>query len=105
MNTNTPTIAPELRPITAVDSSDAVTRLRTPYHELGAAGEPRVPGWARNRAVYRSSGRTLYLVETDRLEEARPDLDALAGRGWNVRIDRVDRAGGSASIALTRLAA
>lgn len=75
--------------------------LRTPYHELGA-GAPRVPEWARHRAVYRAAGRTLYLVETDRLDAARRDLDALAHKGWDVQIDRD---GSAANITLSRKAA
>lgn len=87
----------------APESRAAVTRVRTPYHELGESGEPHVPHWAGQRSVYRSGGRTLYLVETDRIDSAQRDLDALAQRGWDVRIDPVgDRA---ASIALSRTAA
>lgn len=67
-------------------------RLRTPYHDLGEAGTPRIPAWASRRSVYRSAGRTLYLVETDRLEAARRDLAALRRNGWEVQID----AGGGA---------
>lgn len=82
---------------------DTITPIHTPYHELGDAGTPRVPAWAQRRSVYRSAGRTLYLVETDRIDSARRDLDALADRGWNVQIDRAD--GTAASIALSRKAA
>jgi len=80
-----------------------ITPIRTPYHELGHAGEPRVPAWARHRSVYRSAGRTLYLVETDRIDAARSDLDELADRGWDVRVEAVG--GTAASIALSRSAA
>ncbi|MCB1274062.1 MAG: hypothetical protein KDB25_06670 [Leucobacter sp.] len=80
--------------------------MRTPYHELGQLGSGdgslRVPAWAQHRSVYRSAGRTLYLVETDRLAEAGTDLDALARRGWHVR---VDREGDAANITLSRQAA
>ncbi len=79
-----------------------ITALRTPYHALGDGDGPHVPEWAQHRAVYRSAGRTLYVVETDRLDAARTDLDALARDGWNVQVDRDGR---SASIALTRTAA
>lgn len=80
-----------------------MNKLRTPYHELGSSGEPHVPAWARHRSVYRSAGRTLYLVETDRVDSARRDLDQLASRGWSVRVDPAGE--NSASIALTRAAA
>jgi len=76
--------------------------LRTPYHELGS-GSPHVPAWAQHRSVYRAAGRTLYLVETDALDIARPDLDTLSSRGWDVRIDRATKS--SASISLSRTAA
>lgn len=82
---------------------DTVAPVRTPYHELGEAGAPRIPAWARRRSVYRSAGRTLYLVETDRIDAARRDLGALARRGWDVRIDPAG--GTAASIALSRTAA
>lgn len=75
--------------------------IRTPYHELGA-GSPRVPAWAQHRSVYRSAGRTLYLVETDSLDTARHDLDTLSSRGWDVHIDQADT---RASISLSRSAA
>lgn len=74
------------------------TRLHTPYHELGEAGAPRIPAWAGRRSVYRSAGRTLYLVETDRIDTARRDLDALERSGWNVQIDAAD---GKDRVALT----
>lgn len=80
-----------------------ITRIRTPYHELGADGSPMVPEWAGQRSVYRSAGRTLYLVETDALDRAQRDLNELASRGWEVRIDRADQR--TASIALSRSAA
>ncbi len=85
-----------------VDAYAAVRTLRTPYHELGELGEPRVPEWAQHRSVYRAAGRTLYLVETDRLEAAERDLDSLARSGWHVRIDRD---GEAANITLSRAAA
>lgn len=75
--------------------------LRTPYHALGD-GTPRVPDWAGNRSVYRSAGRTMYLVETDRFAAAQRDLSSLASSGWDVQ---VDRHGNTASIALSRSAA
>jgi hypothetical protein len=78
-----------------------ITPLRTPYHELSAGDTPVVPEWAGHRSVYRAAGRTLYLVETDRLDAARDDLDSLAGLGWDVRIDC---AGSGANIVLTRAA-
>lgn len=81
-----------------------ITHLRTPYHALGEHGEPVVPEWAQHRRVYRSAGRTLYLVETDSLETASRDLTTLAERGWDVQIDRPAGHPG-ASIALTRQAA
>jgi len=81
-----------------------ITPIRTPYHELGASGAPIVPDWAQHRSVYRSAGRTLYLVETDSLECAGNDLSTLAERGWDVQIDRAAGARGG-SIALSRRAA
>lgn len=86
---------------TGIASAAPVRLLRTPYHELGA-GAPCVPAWAQHRSVYRAGGRTLYLVETDRLDAARRDLDALARNGWSVEIDRD---GETANITLSRRAA
>jgi hypothetical protein len=83
--------------------TETIQKLRTPYHELGANGTPTVPNWARQRSVYRSAGRTLYLVETDSLDTAKSDLERLARRGWNVHIDGADAR--TASISLTRAAA
>lgn len=85
-------------------ASDATLRpdaLRTPYHALGDAAEMRVPAWAQHRSVYRTSGRTLYLVETDSLGEAHNDLERLDRSGWDVRVDRAP-AGKLSRIALTR---
>lgn len=81
--------------------TNIVTPLRTPYHELGSGQAPVVPDWAQHRSVYRAAGRTLYLVGTDRLDSARADLDSLAGRGWDVRIDPTDA---GANIVLSRAA-
>lgn len=83
--------------------TNETTPIRTPYHELGA-GLPRVPEWAQHRSVYRSAGRTLYLVETDSLDTARHDLDTLSSSGWEVHIERTDD-GSAASISLSRKAA
>ncbi len=81
---------------------DAAARpLRTPYHSLGGETEMRVPSWAQHRSVYRASGRTLYLVETDRLSEAKNDLRRLDRAGWDVRVDKTS-AGSRARIAFTR---
>lgn len=74
---------------------------RTPYHSLGEDATMRIPGWAKHRSVYRSAGRTLYVVETDALAEAHSDLARLGDSGWNVA---VETAGPSARIALTRAA-
>lgn len=79
-----------------------LTTLRTPYHALGDGTGPRTPEWATHRSVYRASGRTLYLVETDRFDAAQRDLATLARNGWDVQVDRAGRA---ASIALSRKAA
>lgn len=76
--------------------------LRTPYHSLGEGREMLVPDWAQHRSVYRTGGRTLYLVETDRLEEARGDLHRLDRAGWEVRVAEDRDTRGSARIALTR---
>lgn len=84
------------------DNNTQVRNPRTPYHALGDDGVLRVPTWAQHRSVYRSAGRTFYLVETDRLADARGDLDTLVCSGWDVQIDSE---GSGASIALTRLAA
>lgn len=72
---------------------------RTPYHSLGGESEMRIPDWAQRRSVYRTSGRTLYFVETDRIDDARRDLAQLDRAGWNVS---VDADGPAARIALTR---
>ena len=69
---------------------------RTPYHSLGEDAKMRIPEWAQHRSVYRSAGRTLYVVETDTLADARHDL-----AGWNVA---VQSEGASARIALSRAA-
>ena len=83
-------------------SHDAPVRpLRTPYHSLGGETEMRVPSWAQRRSVYRSSGRTLYLVETDQLPDARGDLQRLDRAGWDVRVDAAGD-GPHARIAFTR---
>ena len=81
-----------------------ITYLRTPYHALSESDKPLVPSWAKHRSVYRSAGRTLYLVETDSLEGAGADLLTMATRGWDVKIDQPAGEPG-ASIALTRRAA
>jgi len=99
----TPTSAAQ----TSADAQTAVRTLRTPYHALGELtrhdGTPRVPEWAQHRSVYRAAGRTLYLVETDRLDAAQHDLDALSRLGWQVRIDRdAGDLGDAASITLSR---
>lgn len=73
---------------------------RTPYHSLGG-GDMRIPEWAQHRSVYRASGRTLYLVETDRLSDARVDLARLNQAGWDVQVaEHAD--GPGARIAFTR---
>lgn len=72
---------------------------RTPYHSLGGDTDMRIPSWAQRRSVYRSSGRTLYLVETDRLDDAQRDLAQLDRAGWDVS---VETAGDASRIALTR---
>lgn len=75
---------------------------RTPYHSLDAELQtPVVPGWAQHRSVYRSEGRTLYLVETDQLVAAQPDLGKLEGSGWQVTVAPVDGSG-RAVITMTR---
>lgn len=61
--------------------------VRTPYHSLGGGHEMIVPGWAQHRSVYRAAGRTLYVVETDRLDDARLDLARLSRAGWAVQIE------------------
>lgn len=74
---------------------------RTPYHSLGGDATMRIPDWAQHRSVYRSAGRTLYVVETNTLEDARRDLVRLDNAGWNVD---VEAEGSSARIALSRAA-
>ncbi|GAA1326092.1 hypothetical protein ACFSWE_16420 [Leucobacter albus] len=74
---------------------------RTPYHSLGEDAKMRIPEWAQHRSVYRSAGRTLYVVETDKLAAASSDLARLDSAGWNVA---VETAGPSARIALSRAA-
>ncbi len=58
---------------------------RTPYHSLGD-GEMIIPDWAQHRSVYRTSGRTLYVVDTDRLGDAKGDLARLNRAGWDVQV-------------------
>lgn len=76
------------------------TPKRTPYHSLGD-GDMHIPGWAQHRSVYRSAGRTLYLVDTDRLQDARHDLTRLDRAGWDVQIAPHPE-GSRARIAFTR---
>ncbi len=80
---------------------DPTAVLRTPYHSLGDEEGMRIPSWAQRRSVYRASGRTLYVVETDSLREAKRDLVKLDRAGWNVEVAK-DPAGSNARIALTR---
>lgn len=80
-----------------------ITHLRTPYHALSEEGTPVFPDWARARSVYRAAGRTLYLVETDSLENAQNDLAHLQNSGWDVHIDRTHAQ--HANISLSRSAA
>lgn len=75
--------------------------LRTPYHSLGTADEMRVPTWADQRSVYRSAGRTLYVVDTTSFADARSDLKLLDRAGWDVQVAK-DPAGSGARIAFTR---
>lgn len=75
---------------------------RTPYHSLGGDTTMHIPEWAQHRSVYRSAGRTLYVVETDELAAARRDLKRLGRSGWDVS---VEAAGKNARIALSRAAA
>lgn len=74
---------------------------RTPYHSLGSGNATRIPAWAQHRSVYRSAGRTLYLVETDRIGDAHRDLVDLGRAGWDVQVEE-DATGSHALIALTR---
>lgn len=79
----------------------AAQTLRTPYHSLGGEDGMRIPRWAQHRSVYRAAGRTLYLVETDRVDDARLDLKRLDRAGWNVQVTE-DPEGSTSRIALTR---
>lgn len=88
-------------PNTAGTRLTAVAPLRTPYHSLSSADDMLVPDWAQRRSVYRSSGRTLYVVETDRLSDARSDLKRLDRAGWDVTVSK-PVAGDHARIAFTR---
>lgn len=74
---------------------------RTPYHALSDDMQLVVPDWAGQRSVYRSSGRTMYLVDTDQLSAARGDLKRLARAGWDVQVAK-HPAGAGARIALSR---
>ncbi|MGO3147057.1 MAG: hypothetical protein ACTIJ6_05185 [Leucobacter sp.] len=74
---------------------------RTPYHSLGDETTMRIPRWAQHRSVYRSAGRTLYVVETEKLGDARRDLARLNRAGWDVS---VDADGSNARIAFSRAA-
>lgn len=75
----------------------------TPYRHLSATGSPVVPSWAERRSVYRSGGRTLYLVETSQLDAAQHDLHRLASEGWDVRVTAHSER--EAQVALVRSAA
>lgn len=77
------------------------TIARTPYHALGGGEGMLIPDWAQHRSVYRAAGRTLYLVETDRLSDATLDLKRLNRAGWDVQVSE-DPAGSTSRIALTR---
>lgn len=74
---------------------------RTPYHSLGDETSMRIPQWAQHRSVYRSAGRTLYVVETEKYRDARGDLVRLGRAGWDVSIDAE---GNNARISLSRAA-
>lgn len=74
---------------------------RTPYHSLGHDAALHIPEWAQHRSVYRSNGRTLYVVETDSIDSARTDLARLDRAGWHVD---VTESGPAARIALSRAA-
>ena len=82
-------------------SARTAAPLRTPYHSLGTADEMRVPSWADQRSVYRSAGRTLYVVDTASFADARADLKTLDRAGWDVQVAK-DPGGSGARIALTR---
>lgn len=77
------------------------TPKRTPYHSLGADETMRVPEWAEQRSVYRSAGRTLYVVDTEHFSDARADLRLLDRAGWDVQVDKAPT-GEGARIAFTR---
>lgn len=79
----------------------ATNSARTPYHALGGAEGMRVPAWAQHRSVYRAGGRTLYLIETDRVNDATLDLKRLSRAGWEVQVTE-DPTGPATRIALTR---
>ena len=74
---------------------------RTPYHSLGGEDGMRIPNWAQHRSVYRAAGRTHYLVETDRVDDAKLDLKRLERAGWEVRVT-ADSTARITRIALTR---
>lgn len=77
---------------------------RTPYHSLAGTNDSDalvVPDWAQHRSVYRSAGRTLYLVDTDVLGDAERDLRRIASAGWDVQVER-DPKSDHARIAFTR---
>lgn len=90
----------QLNPQTRNDAR-STPALRTPYHSLGDEAQMRVPEWAQHRSVYRTSGRTLYLVETDRPAEARRDLEQLSRSGWDVNVEQPST-GALTRIAFTR---
>lgn len=73
---------------------------RTPYHSLGGETQMHIPDWAQHRSVYRSAGRTLYVVETDTFADAKKDLARLGRAGWNVSIENT---GPGARIAFSRM--
>lgn len=81
--------------------ADASPVLRTPYHSLGAPDAMCVPEWAEQRSVYRSAGRTFYVVDTASFADARADLKTLDRAGWDVQVAK-DPAGSGARIAFSR---
>lgn len=90
-----------VRSISGGTVSNAGNTARTPYHSLGGEDGMQIPAWAQHRSVYRAAGRTLYLVETDRVDDAKLDLKRLDRAGWDVQLTE-DPTGPVTRIALTR---
>ncbi|WP_217136422.1 hypothetical protein [Leucobacter chinensis] len=76
----------------------AATLPQTPYRALsalGASDEPQtlIPSWASKRSVFRAGHATYYVVETERVSDARADLQSLESLGWVIDIHPLNLTG------------